>query len=76
MTKYKCYNLGETKEFLGMCISYNCKNQKIFVNQSEYLDKVLVYFNMETNLTSTLLLLNYALKLNDKQYNSSFCQKY
>jgi len=59
-----------------MCISYNCKNQKIFVNQSEYLDKVLVYFDMETNLTSTLLLLNYAFKPNNKQYNSSFCQKY
>ena len=59
-----------------MHISYNHKNQKIFVNQSEYLNKVLAYFNIATNPTSTLLLLNYMLKPNDKQYNPSFCQKY
>ena len=31
ITKYKYYNLGETKEFFGMYISHNCKNWKIFV---------------------------------------------
>jgi len=32
MTKWKYYNLGETKEFLRMHISCNYKNQKIFVD--------------------------------------------
>ena len=41
ITKWKCYDLGETKEFLGIYISHNCKDQKIFVDQSEYLNKVL-----------------------------------
>ena len=32
MMKWECYDLREIKEFLGMCINYNYKNQKIFVN--------------------------------------------
>ena len=40
--KWKCCDLRETKEFLGMCINYNYKDQKIFIDQSEYLNKVLV----------------------------------
>jgi len=42
MIKWKCHNLREIKEFLRIYISYNCKDQKIFVDQSEYLNKVLV----------------------------------
>ena len=38
MMKWECHDLGETK---GMCINCNCKDQKIFVDQSEYLNKVL-----------------------------------
>ena len=49
---------------------------KIFVDQSEYLNKVLACFNIATNPTSTSLPLYYVFKPNDKQYNSSFCQKY
>ena len=41
MTKWKCHNLGETKEFLGIYINHNLKDQKIFVNQSKYLNKVI-----------------------------------
>ena len=37
--KWECYNLGKTKKFLEMYISHNYKNQKIFVDQSEYLNK-------------------------------------
>ena len=55
-----------------MHISYNCKNQKIFVDQSEYLNKVLAQFNVATNTTSTLLLLDYIFKSNDKQYDFNF----
>ena len=59
ITKWECCNFGETKKFFRMCISCNHKDQEIFVNQSEYLIKVLIYFNITTNLTSTLLLLGY-----------------
>ena len=51
-----------------MLISCNHKNWKIFVDQFEYL-------NIATNLTSTLLLLDYVFKPNNKQYNLSFYQK-
>jgi len=74
--KWECYDLRETKEFLGMCINCNYKNQKIFVDQFEYLNKVLAWFNITTNPTSTLLLLGYVFKLNDKQCDSNFHQKY
>ena len=40
--KWKYHDLGETKEFLRMHISCNYKDQKIFVDQSEYLNKVIV----------------------------------
>ena len=59
-----------------MYISHNCKNQKIFLDQSECLNKVLAYFNIATNLTSTPLLLGYVFKPNNKQYDLSFHQKY
>ena len=42
-----------------MQISCNCKDQKI-------LDRVLVYFNIVTNLTSILLPLGYVFKSNNK----------
>ena len=32
MAKWEYHNLRETKEFLGMHISCNCKDQKIFVD--------------------------------------------
>jgi len=41
ITKWKCYDFGETKEFFRMCINCNHKDQKIFVDQSKYLNKVL-----------------------------------
>ena len=70
MTRWKYCDLRKTKEFLEMYISHNCKNQKIFVDQSEYLNKVLAYFSIATNPTSTPLLLGYMFKPNDKQCNS------
>jgi len=66
MAKWEYHDLGETKEFLGMFISCNCKDQKIFVDQSKYLNKVIAYFNIATNPTSTPLLLDYVFKPNDK----------
>jgi len=32
MAKWKCHDLGETTEFLGMHISHDYKNQKIFID--------------------------------------------
>ena len=59
-----------------MYINCSYKNKKIFVDQSEYLNKVLVQFNIATNPTSAPLLLGYMFKPNNKQYNPNFHQKY
>ena len=37
---WEYYNLEETKKFFEIHISHNCMNQKIFVDQSKYLNKV------------------------------------
>jgi len=58
-----------------MHISHNYKNQKIFVDQSEHLSKVIACFNIATNPTSTPLLLDCILEPNDKQYDINFYQE-
>jgi len=32
MARWEYHDLGETTEFLGMHISHDCKNQKIFID--------------------------------------------
>jgi len=76
MTRWKCHDLGETTEFLGMHISCDRKNWKIFIDQCEYLEKVLEYFNVVTNPTYTLLPSEFSFKPNEKQCDPKFCQKY
>jgi len=76
MARWECRDLSETIEFLGMHISCDCKNQKIFIDQCEYLEKVLACFNIVTNPTHTLLLSEFSFKPNEKQYDPKFCQKY
>jgi len=48
MARWKYHDLGKTTEFLGMHISYDHKNQKIFIDQCEYLEKMLAHFNVVT----------------------------
>ena len=55
-----------------MYINHNHKDQKIFEDQSEYLNKVLTWFNITTNPTSTSLSLGYVFK----QCDPNFHQKY
>jgi len=59
-----------------MHISHDCKNQKIFIDQYEYLEKVLVCFNVATNPTHTLLSSEFSFKPNEKQCDPKFYQKY
>ena len=59
-----------------MHTSYNHRNWKIFIDQSKYLKKILLYFNIVTNPTNTPLSLSYMFKPNNKQYDFSFYQKY
>jgi len=66
MAKWECCDLGKITEFLGMHISHNCKNQKIFIDQCEYLKKVLAHFNVVTNPTYTLLPSEFSFKPNEK----------
>jgi len=56
-----------------MYISCNHKDWKIFVDQSKYLEKFLVCFNIAINPTSASLPLGYVFKPNNKQEKLSFC---
>ena len=76
MARWECHDLSETTEFLGIYISYDCKNQKIFIDQCEYLEKVLACFNVATNPTHIPLSSEFSFKPNEKQYNPKFRQKY
>jgi len=49
---------------------------KIFIDQCEYLEKVLTHFNVVTNPTHTPLPSEFSVKPNEKQYNPKFHQKY
>jgi len=59
-----------------MHISCDHKNQKIFIDQCEYLKKVLAHFNVVTNPTHTPLPSEFSFKPNEKQYDPKFHQKY
>jgi len=64
MARWECCDLGETTEFLGMHISHDCKSRKIFIDQCEYLKKVLARFNVATNPTHTPLPFEFTFKPN------------
>jgi Reverse transcriptase (RNA-dependent DNA polymerase) len=54
MKKWECRDLGEAKEFLRMCIQ--CKNGRIYLDQTAYLQKVLQRFKLQNaNLAHTPL---------------------
>jgi len=76
MARWECCDLGKTTEFLGMHISCDCKNQKIFIDQYKYLEKVLVCFNVVTNPTHTPLPSEFSFKPNEKQCDPKFRQNY
>jgi len=76
MARWECHDLGKTTEFLGMHISHDHKNWKIFIDQYKYLEKVLAYFNVATNPTHTPLPSEFSFKPNEKQCDPKFCQKY
>ena len=59
-----------------MHISCDRKNQKIFIDQYEYLEKVLACFDVVTNPTHTPLPSEFSFKPNEKQCDPKFCQKY
>ena len=59
-----------------MHISHDRKSWKIFIDQCEYLKKVLVRFNVVTNPTYTPLPFEFTFKPNEKQCNPKFHQKY
>ena len=76
MARQECHDLGKITEFLGMHISRDCKNRKIFIDQCEYLEKMLARFNVATNPTHTPLPSEFSFKPNKKQCDPKFYQKY
>ena len=59
-----------------MHISHDRKNQKIFIDQCKYLEKVLAHFDVTTNPTHTPLPSEFSFKPNEKQCDPKFRQKY
>ena len=55
MERWECRDLGETTEFLGMTISRDRKNKRIYIDQMKYLDKVLAKFGVAARPTQTPL---------------------
>jgi len=53
-----------------------CSELMIFIDQCEYLEKVLVHFNVATNPTHTPLPSEFSFKPNEKQCDPKFRQKY
>jgi hypothetical protein len=76
MKKWECRDLGECKEFLGMCISRDRKNRKIYLDQVGYLDKVLEKFNVAEKPTKTPLASGFSFLPNSKPVDPAFRQKY
>jgi hypothetical protein len=44
MKRWECRDLGDAQEFLHICI--RCKDGKIYLDQSAYLQKVIECFNL------------------------------
>jgi Reverse transcriptase (RNA-dependent DNA polymerase) len=75
MDKWKCCDLGEVKEFLHMRITR--KGKDIYLDQHDYLDKVLECFSM-TNAKSapTPLPSNWVLQLNKVKASPELLKNY
>ena len=75
MAIWECRNLGNTKEFLCMCILQS--KGHIFIDQKDYLQKVLQWFNL-TNAKSvpTPLLEGYHPTLNKGTATPELCASY
>jgi hypothetical protein len=72
MDKWKCCDLGEVKEFLRMCITR--KGKDIYLDQHNYLDKVLEHFSM-TN-APTPLSSNWVPQLNKGKASPELLRQY
>jgi hypothetical protein len=46
MKVWECRDLGEAKEFLGMHITHDCKNQSIKLDQIDYAKKIIQRFGL------------------------------
>jgi Reverse transcriptase (RNA-dependent DNA polymerase) len=75
INKWECRNLGDTKEFLRMCII--CKQGMIILDQTAYLQKVLQHFQI-TNARAavTPLPAGYNPVPNPDPYNADTCHKF
>ncbi|KAF7773627.1 hypothetical protein Agabi119p4_5794 [Agaricus bisporus var. burnettii] len=75
-TKWECRDQGVMTEFLGMQISRDRQNKKIFLHQQKYLQKVLDRFGIKSGSEETPLPKGYVFKTSDKVPNNGFRTKY
>ena len=76
MIKWECRDLGETKEFLGMKIQRDRKRRLIFIDQADYLEKILNKFEVDSKPTKTPLSSGFSFNPNSGLATPSFRQKY
>ncbi|KAF7761821.1 hypothetical protein Agabi119p4_9813 [Agaricus bisporus var. burnettii] len=76
MNKWECRDLGETKEFLGINIQRDRKNRRIFLNQENYLEKILEKFDVTSKPTKTPLKSGFTFVPFNGSASPAFRQKY
>jgi len=74
--KWECRDLGHLKEFLGMQIVRNWKERKLYINQMEYLDRVLERFQIHKKPESTPLPRGFVFLPYTGKVDPKFRQKY
>jgi hypothetical protein len=76
MLKWECHDLGESKEFLGMRIQRDRKKRLLFIDQVDYLNKILTKFEIESRPTQTPLKSGFIFVKNTGIATPVFKQKY
>ena len=75
MKIWECRDLGNTQEFLHMCIKYD--NSKIYLDQTTYLQKVLQCFDLQNaKSVPTLLPEGYYPSINKSPPDPTLCSKF
>ncbi|KAJ3552813.1 hypothetical protein NP233_g12787 [Leucocoprinus birnbaumii] len=74
--RWECRDLGALKEFLGMRITRNRRERKLFIDQVDYLNKVLKRFHIEKKPVATPLPRGFEFVPYTGTVNPQFRQKY
>jgi len=74
--KWECRDLGPMKEFLGMRITRDQNERRLYIDQMDYLNKILGRFHIDTKAETTPLPKGFAFQPYTGPVNPQFRQKY